>query len=122
MSFIGGQQETAHALGLDIGWVSLAPLKVPRRMRQIKALVAAYYGIPVVTLNSKRRARKYSHPRFIAYWLAREMTDCSYPEIGKAFGDRDHTTIMSGCRRVDDWIAQDDNRGFQAKEIRARML
>jgi len=121
MSFIGGQHETAHALGLDIGWVPLVPLKVPRRMRQIKALVADYYDISTASLTSKRRAPKYSHPRFIAYWLAREMTDCSYPEIGRAFGDRDHTTIMHGCSCVEGWIAQNDDRGFEAKEIRARV-
>ncbi|MCW8919505.1 MAG: chromosomal replication initiator protein DnaA [Gammaproteobacteria bacterium] len=66
----------------------------------IQKTVAEYYKIRVADLLSKRRNRSIARPRQIAMALAKELTNHSLPEIGDAFGGRDHTTIMHGCKKV----------------------
>jgi chromosomal replication initiator protein len=56
----------------------------------------------VADLLSKRRSRSIARPRQVAMALARELTNHSLPEIGDAFGGRDHTTVMHACERVKD--------------------
>ena len=66
----------------------------------IQRTVAEYFKIRVADLLSKRRSRSIARPRQIAMALAKELTSHSLPEIGDAFGGRDHTTVLHGCRRV----------------------
>jgi len=66
----------------------------------IQKTVAEYFKIRVADLLSKRRSRSIARPRQIAMALAKELTNHSLPEIGDAFGGRDHTTVLHGCRRV----------------------
>jgi len=66
----------------------------------IQKTVAEYFKIRVGDLLSKRRNRSVARPRQIAMALAKELTTHSLPEIGDAFGGRDHTTVLHGCRRV----------------------
>jgi chromosomal replication initiator protein len=66
----------------------------------IQRRVAEYYNIKVSDLMSKRRSRSVARPRQVAMALAKELTTNSLPEIGKAFGGRDHTTVLHGCRKV----------------------
>lgn len=66
----------------------------------IQKTVAEYYKIRVADLLSKRRNRSIARPRQIAMALAKELTNHSLPEIGDAFGGRDHTTVMHACKRV----------------------
>ena len=69
-------------------------------VENIQKTVADYFRIRVSDLNSKRRYRSIVRPRQIAMALARELTNRSFPEIGAAFGDRDHTTVLHACRKV----------------------
>jgi chromosomal replication initiator protein len=69
-------------------------------IENIQKTVAAYYKIRVADLLSKRRSRSIARPRQVAMALAKELTNHSLPEIGDAFGGRDHTTVLHGCRRV----------------------
>jgi chromosomal replication initiator protein len=70
--------------------------------------VAVAYGVDVRLLTSPRRARKIARPRQVAMWLcAKLLPGHSLPQIGRAFGNRDHTTIMHGIRRVDFLSDQD---------------
>ncbi|MBM4218154.1 MAG: chromosomal replication initiator protein DnaA [Gammaproteobacteria bacterium] len=71
-------------------------------IENIQKTVAEYYKIRVADLLSKRRNRSIARPRQVAMALARELTNHSLPEIGDAFGGRDHTTIMHACERVKD--------------------
>ena len=71
-------------------------------IENIQKTVADYFRIRVSDLNSKRRYRSIVRPRQIAMALARELTNRSFPEIGIAFGDRDHTTVLHACRKVDE--------------------
>lgn len=73
----------------------------------IQKTVADYYKIKVAEMYSKKRTRMVARPRQIAMWLAKELTDESYPGIGDAFGGRDHTTVMHACRTVSDLRLKD---------------
>ena len=67
----------------------------------IQRTVAEYFKIRVADLLSKNRKQSITRPRQIAMYLARELTRHSYPEIGNAFGGKDHTTVISACRRIE---------------------
>jgi chromosomal replication initiator protein len=69
-------------------------------IENIQKTVAEYYKIRVADLLSKRRSRMITRPRQTAMSLAKELTSHSLPEIGDAFGGRDHTTVIHACKRV----------------------
>jgi len=69
-------------------------------IENIQKTVAEYYKIRVADLLSKRRNRSIARPRQIAMAMAKELTNHSLPEIGDAFGGRDHTTVMHACKKV----------------------
>lgn len=73
----------------------------------IQRTVAEYYKIKVADLLSKRRNRSVARPRQIAMALAKELTNHSLPEIGDAFGGRDHTTVLHACRQIADFRQTD---------------
>jgi len=66
----------------------------------IQRTVAEYFKIKISDLHSKRRSRSIARPRQVAMALAKELTQHSLPEIGDAFGGRDHTTVLHACRKV----------------------
>ncbi|MGD7035010.1 chromosomal replication initiator protein DnaA [Methylotuvimicrobium buryatense] len=66
----------------------------------IQKTVAEYFKIRVADLSSKNRRQSITRPRQIAMCLARELTSHSFPEIGEAFGGRDHTTVINACKRI----------------------
>ena len=69
-------------------------------IENIQKTVAEYYKIRVADMVSKRRTRSIARPRQIAMALAKELTNHSLPEIGDAFGGRDHTTVIHACRKI----------------------
>jgi len=69
-------------------------------VENIQKTVAEYYKIRIADLLSKRRSRSIARPRQVAMALAKELTNHSLPEIGDAFGGRDHTTVLHACRRI----------------------
>ncbi|NGX17521.1 chromosomal replication initiator protein DnaA [Wenzhouxiangella sp. XN24] len=71
-------------------------------IENIQKTVAQYYKIRVADLMSKRRNRAVARPRQVAMSLAKELTERSYPEIGDAFGGKDHTTVLHACKRIKD--------------------
>ncbi len=71
-------------------------------IENIQKMVAEYYKIRVADLLSKRRSRSITRPRQLAMALAKELTNHSLPEIGDAFGGRDHTTVLHACRKVEE--------------------
>jgi chromosomal replication initiator protein len=70
----------------------------------IQRTVAEYYKIKLSELLSKRRSRSIARPRQVAMALAKELTNHSLPEIGDAFGGRDHTTVIHACRKIKELI------------------
>jgi chromosomal replication initiator protein len=69
-------------------------------MEDIQETVSARFHVKIADLKSRRRSKTLVHPRQIAMYLCRELTDASYPEIGRHFGGKDHTTIIHACRQV----------------------
>ena len=69
-------------------------------IENIQKTVAGYFKIRVADLLSKSRSRSITRPRQISMSLAKELTSHSLPEIGDAFGGRDHTTVLHACRRI----------------------
>ena len=66
----------------------------------IQRTAAEYFKIKIADLHSKRRNRSVARPRQVAMALAKELTQHSLPEIGDAFGGRDHTTVLHACKKV----------------------
>ena len=73
----------------------------------IQKTVADYYKIKVAEFFSKKRTRAIARPRQVAMWLCREVTSHSFPEIGDAFGGRDHTTVIHAVKTIDSLRARD---------------
>ncbi len=97
---------TDRAVTLELAREALKDLLAAQErlvtIENIQKTVAEYYKIRVADLLSKRRSRSIARPRQVAMALARELTNHSLPEIGDAFGGRDHTTVMHACDRVKD--------------------
>ena len=69
-------------------------------MDDIQEMVGARFHVKIADLKSRRRSKTLVHPRQIAMYLCRELTDSSYPEIGRQFGGKDHTTIIHACKQI----------------------
>jgi chromosomal replication initiator protein len=95
---------TGRPIDLDVAGDSLRDLMTFQErlvtINNIQKTVAEYYKIRVSDLHSKSRTRQVARPRQIAMALAKELTDHSLPEIGDAFGGRDHTTVLHACRKI----------------------
>ncbi len=86
-------------------------------IENIQKTVADFYQLRVADLLSKRRTRSIARPRQMAMFLAKALTEHSLPEIGSAFGGRDHTTVLHACRKIDS-LCETDGR---LREERARL-
>ncbi len=75
----------------------------------IKKCVCTYYNIKIADMESSKRSRDLSNPRQIAMYLCREMTDLSLPKIGENFGNRDHTTVLHACEKVNKEIKTNES-------------
>jgi len=109
--------DTAHEVLHDV-------LKAHDRkisIQEIQKKVSEHYNIRVAEMSSARRARNIARPRQIAMYLAKQLTSKSLPDIGRHFGDRDHTTVMHAVNRVTELIGQ-DNAFAEDVELLKRML
>ena len=78
-------------------------------LENIQKITAKYFKIKVNDLVSKSRSRSITRPRQLAMYLSKELTSHSLPEIGNAFGGRDHTTVLHACRKVSELFPDDLN-------------
>ncbi len=99
----------------------LAVQDKPVTIDMIQKLVAEYYKIRIADLLSSRRNRSITRPRQMAMALAKILTRHSLPEIGNAFGGRDHTTVLHACRKIDA-LRQEDRRIDEDYENMQRIL
>ena len=101
---IANSQFTGHPITLEFTKEALKDLlSLQARLitvENIQKTVADYFKVRVADLLSKRRSRSVARPRQVAMALAKELTTHSLPEIGDAFGGRDHTTVMHACKRI----------------------
>ncbi|NNE61463.1 MAG: chromosomal replication initiator protein DnaA, partial [Woeseia sp.] len=95
---------TGQPISLDFAKEALRDLLALQErlvsIENIQKTVAAYYKLRVADLLSKKRSRSVARPRQVAMTLAKELTNHSLPEIGDAFGGRDHTTVLHANRRI----------------------
>ena len=77
-------------------------------VQQIQKLVASTYKLTIDELISKNNARQISHPRQVAMYLCKHLTKHSYPEIGRAFGGKHHTTVMHSVEKIEALVATDE--------------
>jgi chromosomal replication initiator protein len=95
---------TGQVITLDLAKTVLRDLIGDKKkvvvMDDIQEAVCAQFHVKMTELKSRRRSKTLVHPRQIAMYLCRELTDASYPEIGRQFGGKDHTTIIHACRQV----------------------
>jgi chromosomal replication initiator protein len=102
---IANSRFTGRPINLDFAKEALRDLLALQdrlvSIENIQKTVAEYYKLRVADLLSKRRTRSIARPRQIGMALAKELTNHSLPEIGDAFGGRDHTTVLHGCRRIE---------------------
>ena len=103
-----------HNVPLDLDTVAAAlkdilkdPPNKPVTIEGIMEAVADHYAIKVADMKSKRRTRNITFPRQVAMYLVRQLTDRSLPEIGEAFGGRDHTTVIHAVEKIEKEIKLD---------------
>ncbi|MFL6551284.1 MAG: chromosomal replication initiator protein DnaA [Povalibacter sp.] len=103
---VANSQFTGRAITMEFAKEALRDLLALQdrlvTIENIQKTVAEYYKIRMADLLSKRRSRSIARPRQLAMALAKELTSHSLPEIGDAFGGRDHTTVMHACRVIKD--------------------
>ena len=101
---IAGAHFTGRAIDIELIRESLKDLLALQdklvTIDNIQRTAAEYYKIKISDMLSKRRSRSVARPRQVAMALAKEMTNHSLPEIGEAFGGRDHTTVLHACRKI----------------------
>ena len=90
-------------------------------IEEIQKRVAEHWNIRLTDMSSARRARAVARPRQVAMYLAKQLTSRSLPEIGRKFGNRDHTTVMHAVSRIAELIEQDSDFGERVELLR-RML
>ena len=90
-------------------------------IEEIQKRVSDYYNIRVAEMSSARRAQMVARPRQVAMYLAKQLTSRSLPEIGRKFGNRDHTTVMHAIKKVDQ-LSQSDPSFAEDVELLRRML
>lgn len=91
------------------------------RIEDIQRVVARHYSVTRTELVSARRTRTVVKPRQVAMYLAKVMTPRSLPEIGRRFGNRDHTTVLHAVRKIEG-LAKDDNKLEQELELLQRLI
>ena len=112
-----------HYMNLDYaGWDE--PDFAERAVKQIEdilRLVSRHYGVSKSDILSPRRHRSVVWPRQIGMYLSKQLTTRSLPEIGRRFGDRDHTTVLHAIRKIDGEIANDSRLKDEIDELKRQL-
>jgi chromosomal replication initiator protein len=102
-----------HSIDIDLVKEALKDLlskeNKPITAAEILKVVAAHYGIKVSDLKSKSNSRPIAYPRQVAMYMCKHLTDLSYPEIGKLFNNKHHSTVMYSVEKIDQ-LMQDDQQ------------
>lgn len=88
----------------------------------IKRATLFAFNMPRADLEGPSKRKEHVYPRHIAMYLSRSMTDKSFPQIARAFGDRDHTTVVYACQKVAAQIHTDPELAADIKHVTAIVL
>ena len=97
------------------------PAKRILDIHSIQTAVAKFYNVTVAEIVGKKRVKRIVVPRQVAMYLARELTDASLPKIGKAFGGKDHTTVLHACDKIAEAILNDDKLQEEVATLKKRL-
>ena len=118
---IANAQFTGQAITVEFAREALRDLLTLQAklvsIENIQRTVAEYYKIKIADLMSSRRNRSIARPRQVAMALAKELTSHSLPEIGDAFGGRDHTTVLHACRKIKELLSTDPSLAEDYKNL-----
>jgi chromosomal replication initiator protein len=106
------------AIQLQLGG---SPVRAPK-IDTIKDVTAKAYGVTKADLESSCRKRQFAQPRQYAMYLSRQLTKCSYPQIGRMFGDRDHTTVLFAYRKISSMVAGNEGMAEELRQLEQRIL
>lgn len=98
-----------------------APARAPK-IDTIKDVTAKAYGVTKLDLESACRKRQFAQPRQFAMYLSRQLTKCSYPQIGRMFGDRDHTTVLFAYRKISAMVAANAGLAEELRQLEQRIM
>lgn len=98
-----------------------SPARAPK-IDTIKDVTARAYGVTKADLESACRKRQFAQPRQYAMYLSRQLTKCSYPQIGRMFGDRDHTTVLFAFRKISAAVASNEGMAEELRQLEQRIL
>lgn len=113
---------TNKPLNMETATEALKDILPPPRpkkitIERIQKVVAQHYGTDLAEMISKKRNKQLVHPRHIAMYLSRKMTDASFPQIGDQFGGRDHTTVMHAVEKLERESAEDQELEATLKDL-----
>jgi len=123
---VAANQLTGEPVTVELAEKALHDLMRTRDTRRIKIdeiqiMVAKHFKVSKPDLLSSRRSRSVVRPRQIAMYLSKMLTSRSLPEIGRRFGNRDHTTVLHAVRKVEQLMSE-DNSFAQEVELLKRMI
>ena len=114
---------TGHPITMDLAKEALRDLLLkdnkPITPAEILKVVSTHYGIKVTDLKSKSNARPVSYPRQVAMYLCKQLTDLSYPEIGKLFNNKHHSTVIYSVEKIEK-LKQEDSALASTLEMLAK--
>ncbi|MBF0343677.1 MAG: chromosomal replication initiator protein DnaA [Nitrospirae bacterium] len=89
----------------------------PINIENIQKMVCEYYGIKLLDIKAKKRTKELIIPRQLAMYISKQLTDLSLGDIGKAFGGKDHATVIYACKQVETKIQQDEGFNKVVQQI-----
>jgi chromosomal replication initiator protein len=87
----------------------------------VQKAVAAHFSVRIADLKGPRRHKGIARPRMIAMYLCRQLTSASFPELGLRFGGKDHSTVISACKRIEALQSEEPEVGAALSAIRAQL-
>ena len=98
------------------------PQPVSLTIPQVMETTARFYNLALEDLTGRRRTKEIALARHVAMYLVRELTEASLSQIGEAFGQRDHTTVLHGCKRIAENLDRDEELRYDLLRLKERLL
>jgi hypothetical protein len=119
----GGDRDYERAWAFEILGLRDAGDPLPRKLKveDIQRATARHFGVSRRDIMSTRQARAVARPRQVAMYLARDLTTKSFPDIGRCFGGRDHSTVQHAVHQIENLLACDGELADAVGRIRAAL-
>lgn len=118
----------SYGVTIHVSFGSVLPAQVNKvesrirlRLRTILLVTANYFGIDEREITAERREARIVHARHVGMWLSKKLTTKSLPEIGRAFGGKDHTSVLHAVRKIEKQLADDPELVGAVHDIKLRL-